>query len=188
MATKSLDLPSAVVGKNAKPTPFLDYLKLNGVTDVTTAPIRTLKMVLDAYNHFVYKKLVDWACDQAAKDPKSIYAYSFDGNGFQLYEEWLEKVYDNLPTIESGIAPTHFWQPEIDYLMSPHYVMALNIVDDEENRYKYTGQQIRAGLDNVADKIESHGNKVGSCIAYAGSRIGGAIEHAGRDISGRNPY
>lgn len=188
MATKSLDLPSAVIGTNAKPTPFLDYLKLNGVTDVTTAPIRTLKMVLDAYNHFVYNKLVDWAWDQATKDPKSKYAYAFGGSGFQTYYEWLEKIYDNLPTIESGTIPTHFWQPEIDYLMSQHYVMATNIVDDEDNRYKYTGQQIRAGLDKVADKIESHGEKVGNGIEAAGLRIGRAIEHAGRDISGRNPY
>ena len=188
MANKSLDLPSAVIGKNAKPTPFLDYLQLNGVTDITTAPIRTLKMVLDAYNHFVYNKLVDWAWDKAIKDPKSEYAYAFGGSGFQTYDEWLEKVNDNFSQIESGIIPIYFWQPEIDYLMSQHYVMATNIVNDEDNRYKYTGKQIRAGLDKIADKVEIHGETVGNSIEYAGSRIGRAIEHAGRDISGRNPY
>lgn len=188
MATKSLDLPSAVIGKNAKPNPFLEYLKQNDVTDITTASISTLRIILSAYNHFVYKKLVDFAWDMAEKHPNSEYAESVKHGDFVGFNEWLQSVKQEFSVIESGFIPSNFWKPEIDYVMSLHYIQATRRVDDEDNRYKYTGNQIRSGLESIADKVERHGETVGNSIEYAGLRIGRAIEHAGRDISGRNPY
>lgn len=188
MATKSLDLPSAVTGKNAKPNPFLEYLQQNGVTDITTAAISTLKIILNAYNHFVYNKVVEFAWDMAEKHPKSEYAESVKYGDFVGFHEWLQSVKTNFSNIEAGIIPNDFWKPEIDYVTSLHYIQATRRVDDEDNRYKYTGDQIRSGLKRIADKVERHGETVGNSIEYAGLRIGRAIEHAGRDISGRNPY